>query len=100
MSQESVLSAELILERLSLVDGLTSKKMFGGHGIFHDGKMFGIIDSKGVAFFKADETTKKEYTSRGGVQHSRMPYYSIPDEILRDADELRKWAKTAISLSK
>ena len=39
LSQESVISAELLLEKLSQIGGLTSKKMFGGHGIFHEGKM-------------------------------------------------------------
>ena len=48
MKQDSVLATELLLEKLARINGISSKKMFGGHGIFHDGKMFGMVDSKGV----------------------------------------------------
>jgi len=46
-SQDSVLAAELLVEKLISIGSITSKKMFGGHGIFHEGKMFAIVDSKG-----------------------------------------------------
>jgi DNA transformation protein len=74
--------------------------MFGGHGIFHDGKMFGIIDSKGKAFMKADDSFKKEFMSKGSEQHSRMPYFSIPASIYKANDELVVWARKSIELSK
>jgi DNA transformation protein len=45
MNQDSVLSAELELEKLSSIEGVSPKKMFGWHGLFHESKMFGIIDS-------------------------------------------------------
>ena len=50
-TQEADLTCTLLIERLSLIPGITSKKMFGGYGIFHDSKMFGIIDSKGGVLF-------------------------------------------------
>ncbi len=100
MGQESVLSAETLVARLEPIGGITSKKMFGGHGIFHEGKMFGIIDSMGKAFFKVDDDLKAKYENKGGEQHSKMPYFSIPESIWNDPDELIAWAKDAIRISK
>ena len=60
-TNEAQLTADLLLEKLSSLNGITSKKMFGGHGIFHNGKMFGMVDSKGNCALKADGTLEKEY---------------------------------------
>ncbi|NND77078.1 MAG: TfoX/Sxy family protein [Flavobacteriales bacterium] len=100
MTQGSVLSAEILLEKLVGLGDITSKKMFGGHGIFHEGKMFGIIDSKGKGFMKADEEMKEEMVNMGAEQHSRMPYYSISDAIFKDQNKLKALAKRSIDLSK
>jgi len=100
MTKHSVISAELLLEKLASIEGLGSKKMFGGHGLFHEDKMFGLIDSKGVAFLKVEKGKEVDYTSKGAHQHSRMPYYSIPDKVLNDSETLTSWAKTAIAKSK
>lgn len=100
MTQASVLSAEEIITAIEPIGGITFKKMFGGHGIFHDEKMFCIVDSKGVAFLKADDTTIEDYHQLSSQQHSRMPYYTIPDEVLLDADKLREWTKKSIGTIK
>lgn len=99
-SEEVALAAELFLEKLGSIDGVTSKKMFGGHGIFHEGKMFGIVDSKGNYFLKADEALKPEFLEMGSEQHSRMPYYSIPNAILTSHDELISLAHKSIATIK
>ena len=100
LSQESVLTAELLLERLSRIEGITSKKMFGGHGIFQEGKMFGIVDSKGQGYLKADDSNKADFEALGCHKHSRMPYLSIPEKIFNDPETLVEWAKKSIDISK
>lgn len=100
MTEHSVISAEELLEKLASINGLRSKKMFGGHGLFHEDKMFGLIDSKGTAFLKVKKGKEEEYTSVGAHQHSRMPYYSIPDKVFNDPDLLSEWANVAIAMSK
>ncbi len=52
-TQDSATSAEAIVEQLTSIGDITSKKMFGGQGIFHAGKMFGIFYPKGVIFMKS-----------------------------------------------
>lgn len=100
MKRDSVIAAEFLTENLTGIEGITTKKMFGGHGVFHDGKMFGIVDSKGQIFFKADESSQAVYEAQGSHKHSRMPYFSLPESILEDRDKLVEWAQRSIELSK
>lgn len=100
LSEEATRAAEYLLHKLAEIEGLTSKKMFGGDGVFHEGKMFEIIDSKGVAFLKVDEASKLNFEAKGGHQHSRMSYYSIPEVVMADGELLNAWASIAIQSSK
>jgi DNA transformation protein len=97
-NQESALTAELLIERLSQIGGITSKKMFGGHGIFHEGKMFAIVDPKGQSYLKTDDSNRTDFESSGSHKHSRMPYFSIPEEIFDDTETLVTWAKKSIEI--
>ncbi|MCR9254264.1 MAG: TfoX/Sxy family protein, partial [bacterium] len=71
-------------------------KMFGGHGIFCDQKMFLIVDSAGSAFFKVTDSTRVKFEEHHSVQHSKMPYFSIPDVVLNDSANLKEWALMVI----
>lgn len=100
LTQDSIIVAELIMERLASIGNISIKKMFGGHGIFCEGNMFGIVNSKGEAYLKADETNKPDYDENGSHQHGKMPYFSIPDEVMNDPDQLVEWSKKSIVIAK
>ncbi len=89
-----------LMKKLATIDSITSKKMFGGYGIFHDGKMFGIVNSKGGIFFKVTDDNLEMYEKAESEKHSRMPYYSVPDKVLAKKAALVKWAKKSIEVSK
>ncbi|MEX0290882.1 MAG: TfoX/Sxy family protein [Flavobacteriaceae bacterium] len=89
-----------LVKKLSLIGEITSKKMFGGHGIFHKTKMFGMVDSKGKIFLKTDNSIKHHYEQIDASKHSRMPYYEVPESILNNQDELKLWAERSISILK
>ncbi|MBT8264952.1 MAG: TfoX/Sxy family protein [Bacteroidia bacterium] len=99
-TSESQKVSELLEEKLKAIQGITSKKMFGGHGIFHDGKMFAMINSKGQSFLKTDDAISSEFEALGGKQHGKMPYHSIPDPILSDNERLMEWVSRSIKISK
>lgn len=99
-TEKTNLAAQVLGAKLEAIGGVTTKKMFGGHGIFHEGKMFGIIDSKGRPFLKADATNRTNFEKEGAERHSRMPYFSIPQIVLNDPEELIQWARTSIKISK
>jgi DNA transformation protein and related proteins len=88
MSPDSASLAAVIEEKLASIDGFRTKKMFGGFGLFHDDKMFGLIDSKGGVYMKGDKAKKAEFEAAGSVQHSRMPYFSLSVETVDNFDEL------------
>ncbi len=94
----SATMADLLLDKLSAIGNVTSKKMFGGHGIFHDGKMFGIVDSKGNAFLKVGDSNRSDFEAGGAIAHGKMPYMSIPDEVLEDDNKLIDWSQKSIQL--
>jgi len=97
MSNESLLNAELLVEKLSTLGAITSKRMFGGHGIFYNAKMFAMVDSKGVCYFKVDDRLQKEFAQLGSKPNARMPYASIPKGVFNDLDQLHNWAQKSIA---
>ncbi|MGW9684633.1 TfoX/Sxy family protein [Flagellimonas sp. 2504JD1-5] len=100
MTNDSVLAAELLVQKLGSIGSIKAKKMFGGHGLFHEGKMFGIVDSKGAAYLKADATILEIFEKAGTHKHGKMPYYSIPETVLKNHAMLLEWVEKSIKISK
>ena len=92
--------ADGIVERLAPLGPVTWKKMFGGAGIFLDGKMFALVDHDGCAYLKADASNRDRYISAGSTQHGRMPYFSVPEGVLASDQQLREWAEASVRLVK
>ena len=99
-TSESTKSAEDIQNRLSKLGDIRIKKMFGGHGIFDEDKMFALIDSTGRVFFKVDDTTRSRFDEAGSEKHARMPYFSVPEDVLKEDHLLEEWANISIKISK
>lgn len=100
LTKDANTAADYLLAQLAIIDGISSKKMFGGHGLFHDGKMFGLVNSKGMCCLKVTEENRADYTERGVERLGKMPYYAIPEDVLEDKDLLVVWAQKAIEISK
>lgn len=98
LTSKATVEAEKIVKELASLGKITSKKMFGGHGLFEDGAMFGLVNSEGKAYLKTDETTVAAF--KKSKQHGKMPYYEIPKSIRSDVKDLKKLAKQAIAISK
>jgi len=100
----------LLEDAFSELEGVDVKGMFGGYGFYLDGRIFGFTLSDDTLVFKADETSKEKFEQRGGKQfvyegHKNkgpvaMPYWSVPDNIMEDKEELARWARESASLSK
>ncbi len=100
LTKDSVEMTRLLVTKLESIGNISSKRMFGGHGVFHEGKMFGIVDSSGQIFLKAGDSNREMFEAKGSKRHFKMPYYSVPDEILNDHDQLLSWAGKSIEISK
>jgi len=97
---------EYVLDQLSDWGGVSVRKMFGGVGLFRDGRMFGLI-ADDVVYFKVDDTNKGKYLAAGSSSFKPFPdkptilsYFEIPPDILENPDDLIKWADESLSIQK
>ncbi len=100
LTPEATEAAELLVRRLSTLGEVTSRKMFGGYGIFESGSMFALITSTGVAHLKVDDTNLERFEQAGSEKFGRMPYFEIPESVLGNTRSLRKWASESIAIAK
>ncbi len=88
--------AESCVERLGSLDQVSSRKMFGGHGIFQKGKMFALVTSGAELYFKADDANRASFTKARAPQHGKMPYFRVPKNVLADDRKLLAWARESV----
>ena len=89
-------ACNLYVGLLAEAGDISSKKMFGGHGLFESGVMFGLINSSGDLFFRVGDDHVSDYEQVGARKHGKMPYWSATDEVLSDRKQLLAWAKRAV----
>jgi DNA transformation protein len=78
------------------------RRLFGGHGVFYDGVMIGLIASEQL-YLKTDAETVGRFEELGlpqfgypkGDKRVGMSYYLAPEDALDDPTEMREWAELA-----
>ncbi len=78
---------------------INSKRMFGGHGIYHQGLMFALVADDAL-YLKADANSRAEFASRGLAAFEfmkqgkpmQMSYFAAPESIFDDPVEAAIWA--------
>ncbi len=81
---------------------ITTRKMFGGYGIYHQGIMFGLV-ADDVLYLKTDKSSEGLFIDEGlkpfeydkGEKVVKMSYYQAPDVIYDDRQAAANWAKLA-----
>ncbi len=89
---------DVVLQKLSPIEGLTSRSMFGGYGVFAAGDMFGLI-SGAALFFKVDDSNRGQYEAAGSKRYGPMPYYLVPGEVMADEATLLEWARLSVAIA-
>ncbi|RST55605.1 TfoX/Sxy family protein [Variovorax sp. MHTC-1] len=96
---EFVRSLHEVFERFGRIE---ARRMFGGHGIYHEGRMFGLVardtlylktDPQSAAHFDRLRLPAFEYTRQGKTM--QMSYREAPAEVFDDRDEAALWARRA-----
>jgi DNA transformation protein len=97
---------EFVLDQLAGLKGLRARSMFGGVGLYADDVFFGILAGD-TLFFKADDTTRREYETAGSSRFKpyadramTMPYYNVPVVVLEDPGMLGAWATRALTVAR
>jgi DNA transformation protein len=85
---------------------VNTKQMFGGHGLYHDGVMFGIVINE-LLYLKADASISRYFEMRELCQFEymrrdkaiKLSYYLAPEEIYDDFDEATIWARRSFEVA-
>jgi DNA transformation protein len=92
---------DFVLEQLREVPDVEARPMFGGHGLYLDSKMFGIL-YKGRFYLKVGPRTRPAF-ERAGMKpfkpNARMTlksYYEVPADVLESPAALGRWAAAAL----
>lgn len=91
------------LDLLSLLGPVQARAMFGGHGLYGLGVMFGLLDDDEL-FLKTDDLSRGKfeaagcrrwvYASRDGPMETG--YFRPPDEAHEDPEAMLPWAQLAL----
>ena len=91
---------DFAMDKLSPVGYIKSRAMFGGYGIFHEGRMFALI-SEDILYFKVDESNREMYEQAGSqVFPHGISYWEVPSDVLEDNDRLYEWANISIAIAR
>lgn len=93
-----------VVDLMQSIGPVRAKGMFGGHGIFLEELMFGLI-ADSTLYLKVDEETESEFKEKGleaftynkKGKEFKMSYYQAPEETLDDGEEMNAWANKAYS---
>ena len=94
------------LEQLGRVLPVTSRKMFGGVGIYSDTHFFALMDDD-TLYLKVDDSNRGDFEALGlgpfrpfGEGGETMQYYPVPADVLEAPDALRLWAGKAVDVAR
>jgi DNA transformation protein len=88
------------LDLLAPLGPVQARAMFGGHGLYARGVMFGLLDDDEL-FLKTDAETRERFVGAGcrmwvypGMAETH--YYRPPDEAHEDPDAMLPWARLGL----
>ena len=76
---------------------LTTRKMFGGMCLYHEGVVFALLDSEGRLYLKVKGAMAEALATDGADQFHNMPYWSLPEAALDDPQEACTLARRTLA---
>jgi DNA transformation protein and related proteins len=95
---------DYLVEQLVPLGEVTAKSMFGGWGIFHEGRMFGLV-ADDTLYFKVDDVSRADFErenlrpfryERRDQGEAVLPYYEAPTAALDNRDLLCAWGRKGV----
>jgi len=91
-----------VLEVMLHWAAVSSRKMFGGYGLYREGLMFALIADEAL-YFKTDAANVAQFERAGSLpfvyqsaaRSVQMSYWSAPAESLESPAEMRDWCQLA-----
>jgi len=93
---------DYLSEVFAALGPITTKRMFGGHGVYFEGVMFALV-SRDSLYLKVDAASRPEFEQYGCTAFEylkdgktvKLSYWSAPAHLFEDPDEARRWALRA-----
>jgi len=105
------LDPEFIRELFAPFRPVTMKRLFGGAGLYADGRIFGLVFD-GAIYLKVDDANIPDFEREGSrpfvytrakspsrVGHHSLSYWRLPERLYDDPDELKVWAARALAIA-
>src|SRR5436305_10475452 len=97
---------DYVHDQLSGLGGVSSRRMFGGAGLYCDEFFFALIDND-TLYLRVNDDNRADYTSRGMSQFRpyadrpelSMSYYETPADVLEDTAQLVSWARRSVAVA-
>lgn len=97
--------ADFVAEQLAGCGSISTRRMFGGVGIYCGDLFFAIIDND-ILYLKTGDSNRPDFERARcqpfrptGEAGTAMQYYSVPVSVLEDADALAAWGRKAIAVA-
>jgi DNA transformation protein and related proteins len=93
-----------VIDQLTTLPALSTRRMFGGLGLYSGEWFFALIDDD-VLFFKVDDANRADYVSRGMKAFMPFPgqpslgYFQVPADVIEEAEELTRWARRSVEVA-
>jgi DNA transformation protein and related proteins len=93
---------DYVLEQLAELGPVTSKAMFGGHGLYLGDQFFAVVHRDRL-YFKTDEQARAEYARRGSgpfqpnERQTLTSYWEVPADVLENPGLAVEWARDAVA---
>ena len=93
-----------VIEQLATLPAVSTRRMFGGLGLYSGDWFFALIDDD-VLYFKVDDANREDYVSRGMKAFMPIPdkasmgYFQVPEDVIEEAEELTRWARRSVEVA-
>ena len=96
-----------VLEQLARVEAVSSRRMFGGAGLYSHECFFGLI-AEDTLYLRVDDANRARFTARGMGRFRpyadrpglSMNYYETPADVLENPEELGRWAAESVAAAR
>ena len=104
MARDDSFHEYIMNEVLAEIDGISSRPMFGGFGIYKDSVFFALIGD-GELYFKVGDGNQADYKKHGSKpfvytghkgKDVTLSYWLLPEEIMENKNELIRWIDKAV----
>jgi len=99
-----VVDADAIRDLFGPLGPVATRRMFGGHGIYLNGRIF-ALEIGGEIYIKAGESIADRFRAAGSRPFSyarngktaTMGYWTLPESAVDDPEEAARWARTSLA---